>query len=452
MRKKLFLLGLISFMILLVEINTQAQEAKARWEMQNLVIKEKLAIILPKAMRENNIDMWIIVNKYGRSDPLAAMLGGGGYPGDKYYKYQYIGYLIFTDRGNKIERASIGDKLLPTRGDLKKFVEERDPKRIAVNMSDYLGIADSLSYTCYKVLVKDLGEKYAKRIVSSEHLVSDLLACKVASEIELFSDSIRLTAHLMQRVFSNEVIKPGVTTVGDLVFWFADQLIARGHTPSYGMPIIPYPNPKMLNIPKNMKDYIRFQRTGGPLDRVIHRGDLIHWDMGIKIYGGYSTDIERWAYVLKEGETDVPKVIKDAWEHGLKVRNICRQLYKPGRTAIDTLNLMYSKLKKLGYEICYVEDMVSDSPNIEINIGMHGIGEPYGHGAGPKVWSDKDDPFRSKLIIKPTNLVAFEFFVYYPVPEWGGKKIRVDFEDNVIITENGVELLVPPHDKIYLIR
>jgi len=447
------LLTFISLLIiLLIGFDAQAQEAKARWEMQNLVIKEKLAIILPKAMQENNIDMWIIVNKYGRSDPLTAILGGGGYPGDKYYKHQFIGYLIFTDRGHKIERASLGDNLLPTRGDLKKFVEERDPKRIAVNMSDYLGIADGLSYTCYKVLVKDLGEKYAKRIVSSERLVSDFLASKVAGEIELFSDSIRLTAQLMQRALSNEVIKPGVTTLGDVAFWFADQLIARGHPPSYGKPVIIYPNPKMLNVPKNMKDYIiRFQRPRGPLDRVIQRGDLIHWDMGINIYGGYGTDVERWAYVLKEGETDVPKFIKDAWEHGLKVRNICRQLYKPGRTAIETLNLMYSKMKELGYEICYVEDMVSDSPNIEINIGMHGVGEQE-HGAGPKVWSDKDDPFRSKLMIKPTNLVAFEFFVYFPVPEWGGKKCCLEFEDNVIITENGVELFVPPHDEIYLIR
>jgi len=38
-----------------------------------------------------------------------------------------------------MERASIGDSLLPMRGYLKKFVEERDPKRIAVNMSEYLG-------------------------------------------------------------------------------------------------------------------------------------------------------------------------------------------------------------------------------------------------------------------------------------------------------------------------
>jgi Xaa-Pro aminopeptidase len=392
------------------------------------------------------------VNKYGRADTLAAELGGGGDPGDKYYKHQFVGYLVFTDRGgDTIERASLGDNLLPTRGDLKKFVEERDPKRIAVNMSDYLGMADGLSYTGYKALVKDLGEKYAARLISSENLVSDFRAWKVAGEIALFSDSIRLTAQLHERALSNEVIKPGVTTLGDIVFWVADQLIARGYPPKYDMPRILYPNPEMLTT--NDSNYVfNIQRKTGPYSRVIQRGDLVGWDTGIQILGSYGTDIERWAYVLREGETDVPKILKEAFDVGVKVRKTCRKLYKPGYTGLETLNLMYSKLKELGYEICSVEDQVSDSPNYEINIGMHGVGEPEGHGAGPKVWTDRDDPFRSELVIKPTNLVAFEFFVYYPLPEWGGKKLLVDFEDDVLITENGVELIVPWIDKINLVR
>ncbi len=455
MSKKHILLALLSFGILFLGFNAQAQEAKARREMQNMIIKERLAIILPRAMRENNIDMWILVNKYGRTDPLTAALGGGGRPGDKYYKHQYVGYLVITDRGgDMMERASIGGNLLPKRGDLEKFVAERDPKRIAVNMSEYLGQADGLSYTGYKALVKDLGKKYTARLVSSEHLVADFIASKVAGEIAIFSKSIHLAAHLMGRALSNEVIKPGVTTLGDIVYWVADQMIARGHAPSGGMPRILYPNPKMRTVKdsKDSRDYIIPNlRPRGPLDRVIQRGDLVGWDGGVRLWGSYSTDIERWAYVLREGETDVPKLLKDAFEHGVKVRKICRKLYKPGRTALETLHLMYKKLKELGYEISEVEDQVPNSPKIAINIGMHGVGE-LGHGVGPRVWNDYEQPYNSKLVIKPTHLVAFEFFVYFPVPEWGGKKCVIDFEENVVITENGAELLVPTQDEITLIR
>ena len=447
MSKTRILLAFLSFVILFQGFDAQAQEAKARLEMQRLVTKEKLAIILPKAMRENKIDMWILVNKYGRSDPLTAELGGGGAPGDKYYKHQYVGYLVFTDRGgDMMERASIGDSLLPTRGDLKKFVDERDPKRIAVNMSESLGQADGLSYTCYKALVKDLGKKYAARLVSSERLVADFGSWKVAGEIAVFSDRIRLAAHLMGRALSNEVIKPGVTTLGDLSYWVADQMIARGYEPSYGRARIVYPK---MPTTKDGRQIVKQPR--GPYERVIQRGDLVGWDGGIRLWGGYSTDIERYAYVLREGETDLPDLLKDVMRHSVKVRNACRKIVKPGRTGLETVKLMWKKMKELGYEIMEIEDKVTKSSNIGVCIGWHGVGE-RGHGAGPTIWSDKEQKFKSQLVLKPTQVHAFEMFIYYPIPEWGGKKMRFDIEDNVIVTENGVELFIPAHDKITLVR
>jgi len=82
---------------------------------------------------------------------------------------------------------------------------------------------------------------------------------------------------------------------------------------------------------------------------------------------------------------------------------------------------------------------------------MHGVGE-QGHGVGPKIWTDRGDPYRSKLVLKPSQLHAFELFVYTPMPEWSGKKLCIGAEDNIIVTENGVELFVPLHDKITLSR
>jgi hypothetical protein len=233
---KIRILLTFSFLVFSMVFYTQAQETRARRETINLIRKEKLNIILPKAMRENNIDMWIIVQKYGRNDLLSNDVGGGG-ASDKWYQGQFLGYLVFTDRdGERIERAALGAHgdpelydIFGETGELKKFVEERDPQRIAVNMSEYLGVADGLSHTCYLALVKALGERSAARLVSSEKLVSDLRSGKVASEIAVFAKSIELTAHLMERALSNEVIKPGVTTLGDVADWFSDQLLARGY-------------------------------------------------------------------------------------------------------------------------------------------------------------------------------------------------------------------------------
>ena len=85
--------------------NTQAQEARIRWERMNLIRNEKFDIALPKAMRENEIDMWIVMVKRGHRDPLYHDLGGGS-PNDKWVHGKFLGYYIFTDRAeDRIERA-----------------------------------------------------------------------------------------------------------------------------------------------------------------------------------------------------------------------------------------------------------------------------------------------------------------------------------------------------------
>ena len=113
--------------------------------MLNLIRKEKFDIILPQAMRDNKIDMWIHIMRRGNPDPLRLDLGDDS------------GYFIFTDRGgDRIERAVLGAggdtvrscgayDIFGSTNDLKRFVTERYPKRIAINMSERLAVADGLS-------------------------------------------------------------------------------------------------------------------------------------------------------------------------------------------------------------------------------------------------------------------------------------------------------------------
>ena len=69
-------------------------KAKKRWEILNLIRKEKFDQVLPGALRDNNVDMWIHAIRDGDPDPLAIDLGGS------------LGYFVFTDRGgDRIERA-----------------------------------------------------------------------------------------------------------------------------------------------------------------------------------------------------------------------------------------------------------------------------------------------------------------------------------------------------------
>jgi Xaa-Pro aminopeptidase len=54
--------------------------------------------------------------------------------------------------------------------------------------------------------------------------------------------------------------------------------------------------------------------------------------------------------------------------------------------------------------------------------------------------------------LQPGNLLAIELFAYTPAPEWGGKKVRIPLEDDAVVTNRGIEWLVPVNRQILLIR
>jgi CRISPR/Cas system-associated endoribonuclease Cas2 len=142
-------------------------------EMLDHIRRERFDLILPRVMRERKIDMWIHVIRpwsWGGTDPLRFEFGSKS------------GVFIFTDRGSdKIERvvfegevedpgaydivrgeskfinqenyeimdylAENPDKVLESELnlrflDLREFVAERAPKRIAVNYSEELALPE----------------------------------------------------------------------------------------------------------------------------------------------------------------------------------------------------------------------------------------------------------------------------------------------------------------------
>ncbi len=277
----------------------------------NQIRREKFDLVLPYAMRKNNIDMWIHVLREGISDPLGTDFGSTS------------GVFIFTDRGvDRIERAVLGrrwrgsDLLFPGGGrrwggsglveesgaydiiseaifrrelpggpetefdyrfeGIGEFVAERDPKRIAVNYLEKLGPPageaerdgeEGISHSDYILLVKALGDKYAERIVSAEYLSVDYLARVVPSQIELYTKVRQGMAEAAERDFAK--IVPGVTKFGDLE----------------GEPWVMEPERDIKND-----------------NYVVQRGDLIL--INYKYSGGrywrFYENINEYAYVLRE--------------------------------------------------------------------------------------------------------------------------------------------------------
>jgi len=426
--------------VLAIAINAQASgEAQKRWERMNQIRQDKFDLVLPEVMRENNVDMWITVNREGFDDPLTEDFGKG-------YVGSY-GYYVFTDRGKgRIERAilGVGTALVEDNGaydivgsadELKAFVEERNPQSIALNYARNIGAADGLSYTSYQKLSEELGATYAERFVSAEKLASDFRSRRVATEIAAFAWAGEMSRNIAERAFSNEVITPGQTTLADVAWWMREQQFENNLGTSFGMPSVYITGPDGFVALSN--------------DHVIQRGDFLAIDWGIG-YLNFFTDIKRHAYVLREGETHLPDSMQEAFDNGRTVRDILKNNIKAGHTAADTYDLLVEKINEAGFTYMAAFNQPTDDPEkIDVIIGSHSVGN-LGHGIGPSIaWFN---PERMTYMIKPSNLLSIELFAYTAIPEWDGKKLRIPLEDDAIVTERGVEWLYPVNQKVLLIR
>lgn len=457
MNKKTMLTVFLGFIVLLSAYYTYAQKSKQMYEMLRLIRHEKFDLVLPGAMRDNNVDMWIHVVESGKKDPLALDLGGWF----EYRAWEPLCYYIFTDRGgNRIERAILGGEdpdglydIVGSGKDLREFVEKRDPKVIAVNMSNTLPIANGLSHTAYLKMTKVLGEEYSKRIISAEDVITDFRVRRVQREIIAFANACEIQRQVMEAAFQR--IKPGKTTRESIAFWAQDQLMDKGIYPSYESATLHAPYmPRVVHSERS--DPSESQKPG----YVLQRGDYLSWDMGIK-YLNFGTDFKRDAYILKEGKTDLPKGLKHAWDRTIKAREIMRKTLKIGRTAGESLKAIVQALEAEGYVHTPSDDRSSqyrdlmnalgDSDKSGFSIDFHATGNTSVGDvtAGPSIAPWRKG--RAQITVQQNFIFAFEFMVHTWIPEWR-RRMSISYEDNSIVTEKGIEALYPWNDKIMIIR
>jgi Xaa-Pro aminopeptidase len=424
--------------LLVFAADASSQEARRRWERLNQIRREKFDQVLPAVLREHGVDMWITMIREANHGSFRTDLGEGYAATDGFY--------VFTDRGgDRIERAALGidGPLIERNGaydlflgadDLAAFVAERDPGVIAVNTSRAIGPADDLSHTGYEQLIETLGEPWSGRLVSAERLVSDFRSRRTASELVAFGEAAEISRELAERALSNEVITPGETTLEQVAWWLMDRLLERGLGSSFGLPSIYVTGP----------DGIEAIST----DRIIRRGDLIMIDWGVG-YLGFFTDMKRVAYVLREGEAGPPDSLRHAFERALEARDAITATILPGRSALQAEEEIHAALAAAGFVNIPFNEPTDDPAATDVVMACHSVGNT-GHGIGPSIAFF--NPVRREFPLRATNLLSIELFAYTSLPEWGGRKVRIPLEDDAVLTERGVQWLVPAADRLLVVR
>src|ERR1051325_7285889 len=300
-------------------------------------LKQRLDTMLLPMMRQQKIDMWIVVNEEFHADPVTAYIAP---------PLPYVGrreFFIFSDRGgDKLDRVALvryGEEhlkyffevLTPPGAEiastLRRIVEERKPKTIALNMGGTRGATNGLTHDAFKYLSETLGQDYTSRFVSAAPLIVEYMDTRLPEELEHYRTAVELTDILTQRAFSNEVITPGKTTVGDVRFWFLQQVN------NAGLDVWFQPDLRIQRQSQETGKTLQFLSVA-PESEVIQQGDVIHIDCGLN-YLGLSTDWQKMGYVLRAGEKDAPEGLKKALTNTNRLQDALFTHIKPGAKGFE---------------------------------------------------------------------------------------------------------------------
>jgi hypothetical protein len=411
------------------------------------LLADRLNNLLPALMKEEGIDMWIIISREYNEDPVIKTMLPATWISAR--RRTILAFYRNPANGNiekfAIARYNVGDQIkaawdmtkFPNQWDaLVDIIQQKNPSKIALNYSTDYGHADGLTYTEQKEFVAKLPAATANKIVSAEKLAVRWLETRTEREMQLYPQLIQLTHDIIKEGFSEKVIMPGVTTTDDLVWWFRQKIRDLGLDTWFHTSVS-----VQRNDPENF-DHLR-SFSSRPKEEVIRTGDLLHVDIGIT-YLRLNTDIQQHAYILQPGEKAPPGSLVKAFEKGNRLQDILTSQFKTGKTGNQ---ILADALKQAKAE------------NIQAVIYTHPIGF-HGHAAGPTIglWDQQGGvPGSGDFPLNKNTAYSIELNAASDIPEWK-KTIRIMLEQDGFwdgnqfryISGRQVKLLVVPSHASHL--
>jgi Xaa-Pro aminopeptidase len=393
------------------------------------LIQEKVKQAI-EILNEQGTDLWLtfVRETSGVRDPVLDFLIGAN-------DLTWPSALILTRKGETIaiignlekdavQRIHVFDEIIgydtAVSGPLRDTLTRLNPDKVAVNTSKNNVHADGLTHAMYEFLQEYLaGTPYTDRLVSAEPIINAMRGRKTPTELARIRRAVEITDEIYQKTF--DFMKVGMTEieVGEYMHQLARE---------YGVGLAwPAENcPAVNSGPDSPVGH------NGPTEIKIERGHLIHFDFGVK-YEDYCSDIQRVAYVLREGETEAPPEVQRGF---LTIRTAIekpREFMKAGATgnSIDVI----------------AREIVVDSGYPEYLYALgHQLGRVAHDGGtllGP-LWEKYGDSPNQKL-------EAGQVYTIEPgltVPNYG----YMGIEEDVVMTEKGAEYFTEPQREIVLIK
>ena len=399
--------------------------------------KERIQKLLPEAMKAAEVDAWLILCRENHNDPIAHHIGGENAGGLAlflfYLEGDQIRSLAYSPQGESTALADLKlhDEVIPIeRGksaitEAIPFILSKDFKKIAVNFSEDNALADGLSATQKAALEKALGNQ-ANKLVSADQLIYEWLAVKLPAEVEIMTKAAELTAQWQLEAYQQVV--PGKTTDAEVAKFLKKKMEQYGVKDAWH----PEQNPNVNSGPDRGHSHAT--------DKVIMPGDVIQTDFGIRVWDMWVSDIQRFAYVLRAGETQAPDSVQFYFESSIGGNRVALEAMKPGVLGYQVDKAQRDWMAERGSE------PVMWSTGHPVGYVAHDIGPNLGGGLLP-------DPSVRPSAVKPLKegmLFAFDGFHAWKLPDGGTKTMSV--EETAVVTKDGARYLIEPQKKLILIK
>lgn len=446
-RMKSFGLGLLA--LVLSGSMLRAQYWTVDDAVRNEIRREKLETQLPRIMEEYGISVWITFNRdpnddpdnvfrerSPRLDPVCELLGAE--------HTFYPSAFLFTASGERIALVEAADALFiqetgiydrirhykyarqtgihPLLGYLREEIERIRPGKIGINVSETEPVADGLSVGMKRLIEKALGEDYGSRLVPAEDVIVSLWGIKLDKELAYIKRSAETAHELMLDAFAH--IKPGETSAQDIFDRIRTRMKVNGWRVGWLHSMCP-----IVGI-RPAVDL--------PPDKVLARpGTLIGINAGV-LTMGYSNDLDRTAYVLREGETEPPQEVQFMWLTLRKAVESVVSAMKPGAVGREVDAVARKVITDAGFELYWYQ---TGHP---VGVWVHDIGTYIG---------PSHPHYGRKVELK---LHEGEVFAIEPGIHMFSKELNADvsihLQEMVVVTRKGGKYLVPPQQKLHLIH
>jgi Xaa-Pro aminopeptidase len=406
---------------------------RERARVQNAWLAERLDTIVPRLMREQNVDMWVLIAREYLEDPvMSTMLNAES------MRARRRTILVFFDPGGgrpverlTVSRYGISGLFQPswdpaTQPDqfarLASLIGERNPRRIAINVSSNTAFADGLTHSQYEAFMAALPEDLRARVTPTDELAVGWLETRMAAEMARYPEIVRIAHAIIAEGFSARAVRPGVTTANDLVWWYRERIAGLGLSTWF--------HPSVAIFRRGAAEPLE----GG---EVIQPGDMLWTDFGIT-YLGLNTDTQQLAYVLRPGERVAPAGLRAGLADANRVQDLLIGSFRADRSGNEILAAALERTRAAG---------------LRATIYSHPLGY-HGHGAGASIgfWDNQAADPRGEHRLRPDTAWSIELNARRAVPEWGGQEVEFRLEEDAFFDGREVRWLDGRQTEFHLIR